>query len=105
MTNNNNNINKQIVQTETFKKYNHQKLVFGEEFFEVAICGYGNNLSEVQLFYQVIPRTKMIDDYDVNSKMSFEQVEDKPLFVKQALGAAKVMEMTLNKELSLLTKK
>ena len=56
---------------------------------KVAICGYGNNLSEVQMFYQVIPRSKMVDDYDVNSKMSFEQieVEDKPLFVKQAWAA------------------
>ena len=55
----------------------------------MAICSYGNNLSEVQMFYQVIPRSKMVDDYDVNSKMSFEQieVEDKPLFVKQAWAA------------------
>ena len=41
----------------------------------------------------------MVDDYDVNSKMSFEQVEDKPLFVKQALAPAKAIELSLNNEL------
>ena len=50
-------LNKQIVQTDTFKRYNHEKLQFGEESYEVGICGYGNKLSEVQMFYQVIPRT------------------------------------------------
>ena len=70
MSSSNNNKQK-IVQTETFKKYNHTRFQFGEEFFEIAICGYGNKLSEIQMFYQVIPRIKMVDDYDVNSKMSF----------------------------------
>ena len=97
MTNNN---NKQIVQTQTFKKYNHEKLPFGESYYEVAIFDYRNNLSEVKMFYQVIPtsRSKMVDDYNVNSKMSFDRVEDKPLFVKQALAAAKIIEFSLNKE-------
>src|SRR5687768_17379349 len=99
-----NNNNKEIVQTETFKKYNHEKLPFGESYYEVAIFDYGNNLSEVKMFYQVIPtRSKMVEDYDVNSKMSFDRVEDKPLFVKQALTAAKIIEASLNKELSLLS--
>jgi hypothetical protein len=92
--------NKQIVQTETFKKYQHEKLQFGDSYYEVAICGYGNKLSEVQMLYQVIPRTPSASDYDVNSKMSFYDVIDKPIHVKQALATSKVIEISLNKELS-----
>ena len=93
-------LNKEIVQTETFKKYNHEKLSFGEEYYEVAICGYGNKLSEVHMSYQVIPRTPSASEYDVNSKMSFYDVIDKPIFVKQALARAKLIELSLNNELA-----
>jgi len=101
MSPSNNNI-KEIVETETFKKYNHEKLPFGESYYEVQIFDYGDNLSEVKMIYQVIPTSrskKMINDYNVTSKMSFQRVEDKPLFVKQALAAAKIIEASLNKEL------
>ena len=89
-----------ISETQTFKQYNHNYMSLDGELYEIAICGYGNKLSEVFLIHQVLPRTSSSSEYDVSSKMRYSSIKDYPQFVKLALEAAKRLEATINMELN-----
>ena len=53
------------------------------------------------MIFQFNTRSKNIEEYyDVNSKMDFELVKDRPDFVKEALLYSKAIEAGVNRELS-----